>query len=142
MKRFNHLTIKQLKELKEKMLNEKERILNSHLEGEESFVIASEDQSDDVDLANSDYNNAHMLRLRNRDIFYAKKLSGALAKFENEEYGCCEECGSEIKFQRLLARPTAELCITCKEESEFEEMRSLQGRTSKSYTEVVDFATK
>ncbi len=142
MKRFNHLTIRQLKTLKEKILAEKERILNSHAVSDEKFLIAKEDQSDDVDLANSDYENSHMLRMRNRGIFYLKKLDKALEKFDTEEYGYCEECGAEIKYERLLARPTAELCIACKEESEMEEMRSLQGRQSKSYTEVVDFASK
>lgn len=142
MKRFNHLTIKELKELRTKMMFEKERILKSHNISEEKFVIAKDDQSDEVDLANSDYENSHMLRMRNREIFYAKKLESALKKFDNGEYGQCEDCGSEIKFQRLIARPTAELCISCKEESETEELRSLQGRKSKSYSEVVDFSVK
>ncbi len=124
------------------MLAEKERILNAHSVKDEQFLIAKEDQSDDVDLANSDYENSHMLRLRNREIFYVKKLDSALAKFDTEEYGICEDCGAEIKFPRLIARPTAELCINCKEESEMDEMRSLQGRKSKSYSQAVDFSAK
>ena len=37
----------------------------------------------------------------------------ALAKFEDGSYGMCEQCGNDIGFARLLARPEAPLCITC-----------------------------
>lgn len=40
-------------------------------------------------------------------------LRHALAKFEDGSYGLCEECGNEIGFSRLQARPEARLCITC-----------------------------
>ncbi|MCB9094660.1 MAG: TraR/DksA C4-type zinc finger protein [Halobacteriovoraceae bacterium] len=140
MKRFNHLTIKQLKELKEKIIAERDRILESHKINDEKFYISKEDQSDEVDLASTDYENSHMLRLRNREIFYVRKLNNALKKFSVEEYGFCEECGAEIKFQRLLARPTAELCILCKEESERDEQNNVMAARSKSYSDAVNLA--
>ncbi|MFD2365887.1 TraR/DksA family transcriptional regulator [Pseudoduganella sp. GCM10020061] len=37
----------------------------------------------------------------------------ALAKFDDGSYGLCEQCGNDIGFARLLARPEAGLCITC-----------------------------
>ncbi|HEY1044299.1 MAG TPA: TraR/DksA family transcriptional regulator [Telluria sp.] len=37
----------------------------------------------------------------------------ALAKFGDGSYGMCEQCGNDIGFARLLARPEAGLCITC-----------------------------
>ena len=37
----------------------------------------------------------------------------ALAKFDDGSYGMCEQCGNDIGFARLLARPEAALCITC-----------------------------
>lgn len=40
-------------------------------------------------------------------------LRHALAKFEDGSYGLCEECGQNIGFSRLQARPEARLCITC-----------------------------
>ena len=45
-------------------------------------------------------------------------LRRALAKFDDETYGLCEECGNEIGFSRLQARPEARLCITCQTRSE------------------------
>ena len=37
----------------------------------------------------------------------------ALAKFDEHNYGLCENCGEEIGFSRLDARPEARLCIVC-----------------------------
>lgn len=37
----------------------------------------------------------------------------ALAKFEDGSYGECEQCGQQIGFSRLQARPEARLCIAC-----------------------------
>lgn len=37
----------------------------------------------------------------------------ALAKFDEGSYGACEECGNDIGFSRLQARPEARLCISC-----------------------------
>lgn len=45
-------------------------------------------------------------------------LRHALAKFEDGSYGECEECGNEIGFSRLQARPEARLCITCQTRAE------------------------
>ena len=45
-------------------------------------------------------------------------LKHALAKFDDGSYGMCEECGNEIGFSRLQARPEATLCIACQTRSE------------------------
>lgn len=45
-------------------------------------------------------------------------LRHALAKFEDGSYGLCEECGSEIGYSRLQARPEARLCIGCQTRAE------------------------
>jgi len=37
----------------------------------------------------------------------------ALAKFADQSYGLCENCGEEIGYSRLNARPEARLCISC-----------------------------
>jgi DnaK suppressor protein len=79
-----------------------------------------------------------LLRFRNREVFYAKKIDKALKKFDMDEYGLCSDCGEGIRFERLLARPTAEMCIQCKEESERDESNSFIGRQSKSLGKVSD----
>jgi DnaK suppressor protein len=45
-------------------------------------------------------------------------LKHALAKFDDDSYGQCEECGNDIGFSRLQARPEARLCIACQTRAE------------------------
>lgn len=130
-----HLTAKQLKMLKDKLIEEKEKLLVSEAFKGDGFKVDVEDQSDEVDLANADYNQSHFLRMRNREIFYAKKIEKSLQLIEEGQYGYCTDCGCEIKFPRLLARPTADLCIQCKEESERSELSNISSRKSKSLGE-------
>jgi DnaK suppressor protein len=56
----------------------------------------------DLALEAADHNVAQMRVTRH-----------ALAKFDDGSYGACEECGNDIGFSRLQARPEARLCISC-----------------------------
>lgn len=131
------LTKKQLETLKNKLLAEKESLVFDK-DTVSDLSLTTRDSGDDVEQSINDYNNSHQLRFRNREVFYAKKIDKALKKFETNEYGICTECDSWIKFERLMARPTAEECILCKEESERDESSSFIGRQSKSLGKVVD----
>ncbi len=137
MERFNHLKIKELKVLRAKIEDSILQIKENHNSSKEGMIISKEEQSDQIDAASADYANNQILRMRNREIFYSKKLNSALEKFKNQEYGLCEDCGEEIKFARLNARPTAELCINCKEESEKSENVMFM-KKSNSYSEAPD----
>lgn len=131
------LTKKQLDTLKKKLLDEKQSLVYSEKTGSDLDLSLSHG-GDEVEQSISDYDNSHLLRFRNREVFYAKKIDKALKKFETNEFGLCSECDCWIKFERLLARPTAEMCIVCKEESERDESSSFIGRQSKSLGKVVD----
>lgn len=61
------------------------------------------------------------LRTRDRERKLLKKIDRALYRISNDEFGWCEKCGTEIGIKRLEARPTAELCIDCKEIEERKE---------------------
>ena len=50
-----------------------------------------------------------------------KALQETIAKIESQDYGYCESCGVEIGLKRLEARPTATLCIDCKQLDEIRE---------------------
>jgi DnaK suppressor protein len=39
------------------------------------------------------------------------RIDRALARIEDGTYGICERCGKPIRRERLLARPSATLCI-------------------------------
>lgn len=132
------LTKKQLETLRNKLLEEKNGLVFSDQAESADLSLAVPAGGDDVEQSITDYNNSHLLRFRNREVFYAKKIEKALKSFEVNEYGLCSDCGQWISFNRLLARPTAEMCIICKEESEKDESNSFVGRQSKSLGKVVD----
>jgi len=44
-----------------------------------------------------------------------QKISGALQRIENDEYGCCFVCGEEIDIKRLIVEPTNTRCLECVE---------------------------
>ena len=132
------LTKKQLETLRNKLLEEKNGLVFSDQAESADLSLAVPVGGDDVEQSITDYNNSHLLRFRNREVFYAKKIEKALKSFEVNEYGLCSDCGLWITYNRLLARPTAEMCIICKEESEKDESNSFVGRQSKSLGKVVD----
>jgi DnaK suppressor protein len=124
---------RQLATLKEKIQAEIVRLNANFKEVKEDELLSnSECGKDEVDQASSEYERSQLLRFRNRDAFYVKKLNKAMARFECDEYGVCTDCDGGIKFERLMARPTAELCIGCKDEAEKEEQGNYLARQSKS----------
>jgi len=132
------LTKKQLETLKNKLIEEKNGLVFSDQVNASNIELSRPEGSDEVEQSITDYTNSHLLRFRNREVFYAKKIDKALKKFEMDEFGLCSDCGEWIRFERLLARPTAEMCIQCKEESERDESNSFTGRQSKSLGKVLD----
>jgi len=78
-------------------------------------------EGDEVDIVALEKENQIDFRLRARNAVYLKKVRRSLQKIEEGTFGECEECGAEITYNRLLARPTADLCIKCKEIQEKEE---------------------
>jgi DnaK suppressor protein len=132
------LTKRQIETLKQKLIEEKNSLVFSDQVNASNIELSKPEGSDEVEQSITDYTNSHLLRFRNREVFYAKKIEKALKKFDMDEYGMCNDCGEWIRFERLLARPTAEMCIQCKEESERDESNSFTGRQSKSLGKVLD----
>lgn len=98
----------------------------------EDFHVDQNDRMDDLDQASTDVEQSLRLRLRNRESLYIKKLDEALRRIEAGDFGICESCGGDIEVKRLEARPTATLCISCKEEEEQREQLTADGRRHKS----------
>lgn len=78
-------------------------------------------EGDEVDIVSTEKENQMDFRLRARNAVYLKKVRKSLQKIEDGTFGECEDCGAEISYNRLLARPTADLCIHCKETEEKQE---------------------
>lgn len=78
-------------------------------------------EGDEVDIVSVEKENQMDFRLKARNAIYLKKVRKSLQKIDDGSFGECEDCGAEISYNRLLARPTADLCIHCKEAEEKEE---------------------
>jgi len=129
---YTHLKVKQVDEIKEILLAEKERIMNNSLMDKSKFCLDKNELADPLDEATANIQASQELRFRNRENFYLKKIDKTLALIDNKDFGECHECGCEIGFERLKARPTANQCITCKEEAETMEKNNYFDKRSKS----------
>lgn len=79
--------------------------------------------ADHVDRASREEAFALELRTRDRERKLLKKIEKCIDAIESNDYGFCDNCGSEIGIKRLEARPTATKCIDCKT---FEEIKEKQ----------------
>ncbi|NCO60383.1 MAG: RNA polymerase-binding protein DksA [Deltaproteobacteria bacterium CG_4_8_14_3_um_filter_51_11] len=73
---------------------------------------------DPNDRATMESDRNFTLRIRDRERKLIAKIQEALARIEEGTFGICEECGEEISFERLSARPVTTLCIACKKKQE------------------------
>lgn len=71
--------------------------------------------ADPNDRASQEEEFSIELRTRDRESKLLRKIDKALRRLDSDDYGYCDSCGVEIGLRRLEARPTAELCIECKE---------------------------
>jgi DnaK suppressor protein len=127
----NFLEVKDLELLLDKLLQEKDKIQLKKVT-QQNFCLDKTELSDPLDEASVNTQASQELRFRNRDLFYLKKINKSLEKMIQGIYGLCQECDSQINYERLLARPTAEMCIYCKEEAEIGERNNIFGKRSKS----------
>lgn len=89
-------------------------------------AIDSDYKGDDVDICNSERERNIKYKLEGRNLLYIKKVKSALNRIEQGSFGECMECGESISSERLDARPTAHMCIYCKEEQEL-----MEGKTAR-----------
>lgn len=95
-------------------------------------------EGDEADKSNQIKEEKLSQRLEERNLLFLKKVEEAKQKIIDGTYGTCEECECTISQKRLLARPTAKLCIDCQEEKEktdfnnFNKRRDLNTKTLSS----------
>ena len=132
LKRGSGMDQKTLNEYKQWFISEIKRLASDHPVKDDSIRIDLKETKDELDLSSIEHHQRMILRLRNRDSLYLKKIEAALGRINQGTFGECKECGEMIGERRLKARPTAALCIECKEEQENTENHFADGRTSKS----------
>jgi DnaK suppressor protein len=87
----------------------------SNLQGEQLNL------PDMADRASQEEEFALELRARDREAKLLRKIDKSIRLIDDDDYGFCDSCGVEIGIRRLEARPTADLCIECKELEEIKE---------------------
>ncbi|HAR44128.1 MAG TPA: conjugal transfer protein TraR [Bdellovibrionales bacterium] len=125
-----------LKQFKRLFEAQKRNILFNDRVIREDFSVSNDDRYDELDQATSDSEQYMRMRLRNREILYIKKIDEALKRIEEGVFGECDECGEPIEVRRLEARPTATLCVGCKEDAERKEVLTAAGHQHKSLGET------
>ena len=132
MIRPKHLKKDQFDAIREKLENDALRIQNNFQDKKGEFEVRDNSNKDDIDSANESIMISTTMRFSKRDNIYLKKINKSLKKIQQAEYGECEDCGADISYARLMARPTSELCINCKEEAERDESQNAVKKKSKS----------
>lgn len=120
-----------LRRFKERLLKERERILNQigtmEIAGGESGLAVS--QTDSVgelsaydnhpaDLGTELFARSLDLGLRDNQRIVLAKIDDALKAIDEGTYGVCSVCGKPIDDERLEAIPYTTLCVDCKTEEE------------------------
>lgn len=115
---------KTIKEIKDELLKRKETLLNSlkSLSTEdyhEADRLAAKfpeygDKADENAQEVSDYStNLGTEKVLEKAL---EDVESTIKRIESGEYGVCKYCKGPIAKKRLLARPVASSCITCKKE--------------------------
>lgn len=81
--------------------------------------------ADPADRASAEEEHWLLLRLREREVTLLRKIDDALRRLHDRSYGYCLKSGEPIGLPRLLARPTAAVCVHIKDIDERVESRSL-----------------
>jgi RNA polymerase-binding protein DksA len=68
-----------------------------------------------ADSAHATAERSQALALIEQLLEHRRDITAALARMDEGIFGKCENCGQDIPFERLEARPTATLCVSCKQ---------------------------
>jgi len=101
-----------------------ERTREEMLENGQSTIAHLQETAatpDEADRATQEEEHVLEQRIRDRERKQLHKIDSALDRIANATYGYCEASGEPIGLRRLLARPTATLCIEEQERHEREE---------------------
>ncbi|MCM2279692.1 MAG: TraR/DksA family transcriptional regulator [Oligoflexia bacterium] len=100
--------------------------------GGQDFHLPKDETIDDADMSSTELEAGMKMRLRSREALFLRKIDEALQRISDGTFGDCGSCGEEIDLRRLEARPTASLCVHCKEDQERQELAHIDGHKHKS----------
>jgi RNA polymerase-binding transcription factor DksA len=108
-------------ELRQRQLD---RQLDTHQDGQSRADHAREVLERDYDDAPQRAMDREVdMALSDIDLQTLGAISRALQRIDDEDFGLCGDCGSEIPFDRLKVEPYALRCVRCESRHEQEERR-------------------
>lgn len=107
----------QLEFFRRRLLQMRQEVLQRELDVKER-LHEREVFADPADRATAEEEHWLDLRLRERESLLLRKIDDTLRRIEAREYGYCEKTGDPIGIPRLLARPTATVCVDVKGQDE------------------------
>lgn len=112
-----YMNDEQLRFFRQLLLQMREEVLAREVDVKER-LNNRETFADPADRATAEEEHWLDLRLRERESLLLRKIDEALRRIADREYGWCEETGEPIGIPRLLARPTATVCVDVKGQNE------------------------
>ena len=114
---------KQIEYFKNLLLSWRRDILQESSNTLDHLKEESSNKPDTADRASIESERSLELRTRDRERKLLSKIKESIEQLQSNDYGYCLNpyCGIEIGIRRLEARPTATLCIDCKNLQEIEE---------------------
>lgn len=112
-----YMNDKQLQYFRERLLDMRREVVDREVDVKQR-LHHREVFADPADRATAEEEHWLDLRLRERESLLLKKIDESLRRIEDKEYGYCEVTGEPIGIPRLLARPTATVCVDVKGENE------------------------
>ncbi|MCB9742590.1 MAG: TraR/DksA C4-type zinc finger protein [Alphaproteobacteria bacterium] len=119
-----YLSAEELLHLQHRLVERAQTLIDASRDTVNTLTADRSTDADLVDVASNEADREFSLRMAGRERHMLRKLSYALSKLGEGEYGVCEECGEAIGYKRLLARPVARMCVDCKTRAEQLESRS------------------
>lgn len=111
-----------IQHFKEKLLNEKSRVLHIMNQMKQNGVINSNSEmateisfydNHPSDSASELFDKEKGLALKGNEVSILNKINDALKNIENHTYGKCKSCDNDIIEERLEFLPYAENCVSC-----------------------------
>ncbi|MDH4468808.1 MAG: TraR/DksA family transcriptional regulator [Bacteriovoracaceae bacterium] len=123
----NYLTEDFVRNQKLKLLEAKQKIMNSFKDFKESNLSAvPESLAEEGDVAQMDLDQKILFSLKEKELRTLREIEVALQKIEEGSYGICEESGEPIEKVRLERQPWARLSLYYAELAEREKSRYLR----------------
>lgn len=117
MSAADYMNDSQLDFFRRRLLQTREEVLAREVDVKER-LHQRENFADPADRASAEEEHWLDLRLRERESLLLRKIDDALRRIKEKEYGYCDVTGEAIGIPRLLARPTATVCVDVKGHTE------------------------